>query len=98
MAELLAAFLGFWVFFPSVVMFLLMFFWVAYEVPVGATATLIVAAVVLQFLGKIQIAQSIVEHPFWTMAFIAGYLVAGVIWSIRWRDFSLASARSFCYN
>ena len=88
MAELLAVFLGFWVFFPTIAMFLLMFAWVAYEVPIGATVTLIATAAVLQFKGNIQIVESVIAHPFWTIAFVLGYFLIGVLWSIaKWRLF-----------
>ena len=85
MAELLAVLLSFWIFFPGVVAIILMFVWVAYEIPAGATVTMIVALLVFQFLGKVPIFGSVVAHPFWTILYIAVYFVAGIVWSVaKW--------------
>jgi phosphate/sulfate permease len=50
-----------------------------------ATVTLIGTIVTLNWAYKLPIWKTIQLHPFWTSAWVLGYLVAGAVWSlIKW--------------
>ncbi|MDP3778732.1 MAG: hypothetical protein Q8R30_01620 [bacterium] len=79
---LLAAFFGFWVLYPAILMLVLMFAWVAYEKPVQyPSVTLLAFILILQFLGGVPIGQSIVAHPLWTLVYVVGYFLVGLVYT-----------------
>jgi len=79
---LLAALFGFWVLYPAILMLVLMFAWVAYEKPVAyPSVTLLAFILILQFLGGIPIFQSIVAHPLWTLVYVVGYFLVGLVYT-----------------
>lgn len=76
---------SFWFWALIAVEIILLFMFVEWENGFGATASVLIFAAMLQFLGNVNIIGFITENPFQIVALVGAYFLLGAIWSIcKW--------------
>jgi hypothetical protein len=80
---LFGTFWGFWL--MAVVAIVILFVFVEKESWFGATLTMLVVLLLLQWFGNIKAFSYIGQHPLSALGWVAAYLAAGILWSmIKW--------------
>ncbi|MEK7498609.1 MAG: hypothetical protein AAB611_01980, partial [Patescibacteria group bacterium] len=65
--------------------FFLFLAFIEYEKGFWATVTMVGTLVGLQYFGDVPIVPYVMEHPFYTVAWVGGYFLFGTVWGIvKW--------------